>query len=169
MSKRSLTAALLILVAACSRPASKVEPDTEADKQAIASALKEATAAHHAGDAERWAAVFADDAIAMPPNQPAISGKAALQQWAGERFSKFKSTAEIKPVEIEVAGDWAFVRTAVSGAFTPKDGSAAMELDLKEIAIYRRQPDGAWKVARLITNSNRPPAATQKAPERRER
>jgi uncharacterized protein (TIGR02246 family) len=139
------------------------DANTKADKEAIRALLKEASAAHRAGDAERWTAVFTNDAVIMAPNQPAVSGRAAVLRFGQERFKKFTSTAEIKPVEIEVCGDWAFARTAVSGTFTPKDGGPPIELDLKEIAIYRRQPDGTWKVARLIGNSNRPPAQSQKS------
>jgi uncharacterized protein (TIGR02246 family) len=134
----------------------------EADREAIRAVLKEASAAHRAGDAERWAALFTNDAVIMPSNQPAISGRDAVRRFGRERFDKFSSTAEVKAVEIEICGDWAFARTAVTGTFRPKAGGAPIELDLKEIAIYRRQPDGSWKVARLIGNSNRPPAEARK-------
>jgi uncharacterized protein (TIGR02246 family) len=136
--------------------------DLEADKEAIGAILKEAVAAHRAGDAQRWAAIFTSDAVMMPANRPTISGREALLRYARELFTKFTSRPEIKPVEIEVSGDWAFGRTAVTGTMTPKDGGAPLELDWKEIAIYRRQADGSWKVARLIGNSNRAPAESRK-------
>jgi uncharacterized protein (TIGR02246 family) len=136
--------------------------DLEADKQAIRAIIKEAIAAHRAGDAERWAAIFTTDAVLMPANQASISGTEAVQRYARERFTKFTSRAEIKPVEIEISGDWAFTRTALSGTMTPKDGGKPIELDGKEIALFRRQPDGSWKVARLIGNSNRAPAESRK-------
>jgi uncharacterized protein (TIGR02246 family) len=161
---KTLLAVALLLLPACSRQASRANLDTESDKDAIRALLAEASAAHRAGDPERWTAVFTEDAVIMSPDRPAITGRQAVAQLGREQFARFKSTAEIKPVEIEVCGDWAFARTAVTGAFTPKDGSAPMKLDYKEIAIYRRQPDGTWKVARLIGNSNRPtspPRATQ--------
>ncbi len=57
-------------------------------------------------------------------------------------------------MEIEVLGDWAFARTRVTGTLNPKDEGDPFPVDSKEIAIYRRQPDGAWKLWRLIGNSN---------------
>jgi uncharacterized protein (TIGR02246 family) len=160
---RTVLAAALILVTACSQQTSRANPGTEADKDAIRALLAEASAAHRAGDPERWTALFTDDVVIMSPDRPAITGRQAVAQLGREQFAKFRSTADIKPVEIEVCGDWAFARTAVTGAFTPKDGSAPMDLDYKEIAIYRRQPDGRWKVARLIGNSNRPPSTARTA------
>jgi uncharacterized protein (TIGR02246 family) len=158
MALRHLTSALLILVPACSRQETKADGNTDADRKAIEAVLTEASAAYRDADAERWAAIFTKDAVIMLAGQPAITGREALVRLAQERFRQFTTAVEIKPEEIEMCGDWAFARTAVTGTFTPKDGSTPMELDLKEIAIYRRQPDGTWKVARLIGNSNRPPS-----------
>jgi uncharacterized protein (TIGR02246 family) len=157
MLNRTVVAALLIALPGCAQPGERAAPDPQADVEAIQNLLKEATAAHHAGDAERWAAVFASDAVGMPQGDTAISGREALLARRRADFEKYVSTATIEPLEIEVAGDWGFARTAVSGAFTPKDGGPPIQLDEKEIVIFRRQPDGSWKVARLIGNSNRPP------------
>ena len=165
-----LLALSLALAVSVSRLAAQASPgrsearDTKADREAIQALLQEASATHRAGDVERWAALFTNDVVLLPSNQPPISGREAVRRFGRELFEKFTSTAEIRPVEIQVCGDWAFARTAVSGTFTPKDGGAPIELDLKEIAIYRRQADGKWKVARLIGNSNRPPAERRQSP-----
>jgi uncharacterized protein (TIGR02246 family) len=114
--------------------------DLEADKQAIRAIIKEAIAAHRAGDAQRWAAIFTSDAVMMPANRATIAGREALQRYARELFAKFTSRPEIKPVEIEVSGDWAFGRTAVTGTMTPKDGGAPIELDWKEMPSIAASP-----------------------------
>ena len=145
----------LSLVAVLGRTAAQA-PTSGADKKAIRAIIAEAVASLHAGAPERWTAIFADDAVLMFPGRPAITGREAIRNYAGEHFQRFRSEVNIEPMEIQVSGDWAFARTAVSGRFSPKDGSTPIELDYKEIAIYQRQPDGNWKVARLIGNSNRP-------------
>lgn len=158
MLRAALAAAALTGIAACSRPASGAPADAAADEAAIRAILDSATAAHAAGDAQRLAALFTDDAVFMRDGDTAISGRAALEGYIGSVFAANVSTAAIRPVEIQVSGDWAFARTSVSGALTPKDGRPPVQFDLKEIAIYRRQADGRWKVARLIGNGNRPAA-----------
>ena len=153
---KTLLAVVFLFLPACGRQASRANPSTEADRDAIRAVLAEAMAAHKAGDVGRWSAIFTDDAVLMFSNRPPIIGKEAVQKLARERFERFTATVAIEPVELEICGDWAFARTAVSGTMNPKDGSAPSAVDLKEIAIYRRQANGTWKVARLIGNSNRP-------------
>lgn len=163
MSRLISVAALLVLLAACTQTASKAAPDTAADEEAIRAIMKEATAAHRAGDAQRWAALFASDAVVMPANQASLEGQEAVARMGQEMFQTFTSTAQVEPVELEVAGDWAFARTKLTGTLAPKAGGTPVQLDGKEIAIFRRQADGTWKVARLIGNSNRPaPSARAK-------
>jgi ketosteroid isomerase-like protein len=66
---------------------------------------------------------------------------------------KFASTL----LETQVAGDWAYVRgNYIDENRHPKSGEA-MEDSGKYLLIAKRQPDGPWKVYRLIWNSNNPP------------
>lgn len=42
------------------------------------------------------------------------------------------------------------MRTAVTGSLAPKAGGDAVTVNDKEIAIFRWQSDGTWKVWRLL-------------------
>jgi ketosteroid isomerase-like protein len=75
--------------------------------------------------------------------------------YAANRISNM--TAE--PVEIEIAGDWAYTREHFTATLTPSDGGSAILLDAKEIDIWRRGPDGEWRVSRAIFDSNTPPGS----------
>jgi ketosteroid isomerase-like protein len=55
-----------------------------------------------------------------------------------------------------VAGDWAYDRGNYTLTVTPKPGKP-MEESGKYLAVCKRQPDGSWKISRLIYNSNNPP------------
>ena len=146
--------ALLFLASACTTAAERASPDYEADKTTIRSILKEAMAAHHAGDAQRWAALFTSDGLLLPEGFPTVSGTDSLQGWARHFFGTHESRLTIEALEIEVAGDWAFSHDRISGSLTPKAGGAPLDLRAKELAVFRRQEDGSWKVARLIYNSD---------------
>ena len=149
----------MLLLTACAggQPAAS---DTEADKAAIRARLDSVTAAHNAADAEAWANTATEDAVLMVDGGPSISGRAALLEWIKGFYAANKvSDMKAEPVEIEIAGDWAYSRDHFSATLTPTAGGTPLRMDGKEIAIWRRQPDGAWRASRVIFNSNLPPTA----------
>jgi len=156
---RSFVAIAVALTAtwSCSRPT--VARDPEADKAAIRAFMSRASKVNQAADAAAWADLFAEGGIYMPPNGPEVTTRAGLQEGAARYFGQFQPRVVISPVEVEVFGDWAFAKTAVKGTLLPTTGGdpvpEPIPVDGKEIAIYRRQHDGAWKLWRLIGNSNR--------------
>ena len=60
----------------------------------------------------------------------------------------------MEPLEIEVCGDWAFARNRVTGTVTLQRSREVVPVDVKQIVIYTRGADGAWRIARMISNSN---------------
>ncbi len=156
---RSLIVSVLALAATSSCSGPMATRNAEADKAAIRALISRAVEVSQAGDAVAWAALFADGGVYMRPNGPEITTPAGLQQFAALYLGEFRSQVAITPVEIEVFGDWGFARTAVKGTIQAKIGGDPVPdpipVDGKEISIYRRQQDGAWKLWRLIGNSNR--------------
>ena len=161
---RSAILALAVTLATACRSGDSTPSSSSADADAVRQIAQNATAAHRAGDSLALSALFEEDAIMMSDGGASLTGRAAITASFGEMLRQFTSRATIEPVETEVAGDWAFMRTAVSGTLEPRAGGAAIPLDGKEIVIARRQTDGSWKVARLIGNSNRPPAQGTSTP-----
>jgi ketosteroid isomerase-like protein len=90
----------------------------------------------------------------LPDGQPPITTREALEGFAVSRFSRYRPNIQIAADEIQIIGDWAFSRTTVTGTLTPRGGGNPLRVDGKEIALYRRQPNGGWKLARLIANSS---------------
>jgi ketosteroid isomerase-like protein len=58
-----------------------------------------------------------------------------------------------------VAGDWAFRRAAATWVLKPRAGGPAVNESGKFLIIYRRLPDGSWRIARDIFNRDHPPGA----------
>ncbi len=151
---------LPLLVAACAPAAEQrvAEALTQAEDVAAIKALAPiARAAFNTGDAAALADLFADDAILMPANQPALIGKEAIQSWIQTIFDQFTFKWTASSEEVEVAGDWAFERSTSTFTVTPKAGGEPIfEDNSKGLTIYKRQPDGSWKIFRGISNSNNP-------------
>lgn len=159
MTRPALLLLIIGIVLSC-QPGDGSATNDPADVAAIHRSIEEATAAHAAGDSIGIAGLFTEDAVIMPDRLPTVTGHAEVLSSFGALFRDFDSSASIEPVETQISGDWAFVRTRVSGRLVPKGGGAPIELDGREIAILRRQDDGSWKVARLIGNSGPSAAAT---------
>lgn len=123
------------------------------DKVAIRDIWSTYSAARVAGDAETWLALWDAGGLQMPPGMPA-RGLDVLMVGVPKVFAAGGVTSmTIDPIEIEVAGDWAYTR----GAYASErivDGNPVM-VDGKFMTILRRQDDGSWKIYRDIFNSNK--------------
>jgi uncharacterized protein (TIGR02246 family) len=142
---------LLLSLLACGR----ADRDIEADVAAITALIDRAADVNNSGDIAEWTALFTDDAVYMPDGRPSVTGRDALEGAAVSHFNRYRFNIDIAPDEIQVLGDWAFARTTVTGTLTPYGSGNPVRVDGKEIVILRRQPNGGWRVARLIENSNR--------------
>jgi len=148
----------LAVVASCgSRPEETKSSGTvthgasAADLEAISRVHKEYVAAHNDSDADRLVALFTDDAILMPMDEPSLTGRKAIREHYEEFFDQNPSAITLSPVETRVAGDWAFERIQVKVTL-PDGGKEDRHADVKYLWILQRQPDGSWKIARAIYN-----------------
>ena len=125
--------------------------------ESIRSLLAEYNRICATGDAAAYAALFTEDAVSMPPNAPPVLGRPAVQAWAESVFSEMTVQVDSKDSEIVFTGEWAITRGGYSATFTPKAGGAPIEDTGTWLAIFKSQPDGAWKYAWLMWNSDQPP------------
>ena len=128
---------------------------TDADVAAIQALVQQEVGVRNAEDIEGWVQLFAADAVYLPDGGPPVSTRAGLEAAAVSRSSRYRPNLQIVVDEIQILGDWAFVRSTVTGTLTPNRNANPIRVDGKELVIYRRQSDGAWKIARLMENSSR--------------
>ncbi len=139
-----LLACVMFSAGATAQPADEAET-------AIRDALAKWTSDFNARDASRICDLFAPDLVydyrGFPErNYEALCG--LLRRSLADRTKEFTYALEIK--EIMVAGDLAVVRlvwtlrTLQSGAMT------AVESKEPGLDVFRRQPDGSWKIVRYI-------------------
>ena len=126
--------------------------NSEGAVDAIAGRLE---TAFNSGDARALAALYMNDAVLMPPNQSAVSGKLEIESWF-ERALQRRRTVRILPVESKIMGDHAFQvgtftssPSAIDGSSSGDDSGAVIAakyvLVLKSIA-------GEWKIQHDIWN-----------------
>ena len=124
------------------------------DIDSVNNALAAHVSAVNSADVDANMAGFTDDTVYMPPNSAPIRGKSELAKMVRSWFEDFQVSIEMVPEETIVSGDWAFQWGLLHGETRPRDGGDAIPMDWKFIYIYRRQPDGSWKIARDIYNAN---------------
>ncbi len=117
-------------------------------------------AAINANDLDGVLKMLTDDAIYLPPHEPAVSGKEAIRPWLAGYFSAFRTHWEKETLELVSAGDWAIEFAAERVTDTPIGGGEAIEDVCKGIIVYRHQADGSWMVARDMWNSDLPAPTT---------
>jgi uncharacterized protein (TIGR02246 family) len=128
------------------------------DSAGIAAADSAFLAAANSGDAKAVAAVYAIDASLLPPNLPVQRGRTAIRAFWGGLLDAYTVTFEISPDIIEGRGDLAYDMGHYRFTAVPKSKSAPGIADEgKFVEILKKQPDGTWKYAVDIYNSNLAP------------
>ncbi len=130
----------------------------EADIAAIKDALIQYCVAMETGDLELWLSLHSDDIVKMAPNAPATFGQEELRASTKPLFDNFTIEMDYNREELQVNGDWGFARGTFTATMTPKAGGEPLYMDAKTMALWKRQADGSWKLARNCYNSNVPPA-----------
>lgn len=153
MRKRAAVFSGLALVAVinCAPPGPS---DGAADEVAIRALIARTAAANNAADTLGWVDLFERGAVYMPPGIPPITTRAGLEEMAATGFGPYAAAVTIDPAEIVVSGDWAFARSEVRGTVTPRSGGESIPVNVKQLVVYHRQPNGEWKIARFMSNAN---------------
>lgn len=128
--------------------------DVARDEAAIREVIARMEAANNEGDVDAWVGQFAPHAVYMPPGSPAVTTRAGLREIAETGFTQARTDVALTPVEVEVEGDSAFARVDVEGTATVLEDGSTIAIDMKELVVLGRQPDGAWRIRRMIANRN---------------
>lgn len=100
------------------------------------------------GDMAAVLELMTDDAIFLTPGRAPMTrtdfAKAAEAQ-AGAKAPKFDGHSDI--LEVQIMGDWAFMRSRLSVTATPADGSPPTLREGHVLTVLRKD-GGRWKLAR---------------------
>ena len=148
----------LVVLTACQQ-----QVDIDAEKAAIQSTAAdhaEATSRGGAEGAEAYAAYATADARWLPPEAPAITGREAIAQFVAPftEMEGFQVTWDHPHVVVSRGGDIAYSVGTYEGSGQDAEGTTQV-FEGKFVNVWHKQPDGSWKIAVAIWNTNQP--ATQ--------
>ena len=158
---RILFVAIVLGMAGACSPAGPGSPPAStaaADEAAIRAGADSWTAAYNAGDVEKVVALYADEAVLMPPNVQALPGRAAITKYLTQDIAASKAaglTFKDGPSTVGVSADLAWH----AGTSSAIDANGKVIGTVNYTEVWRRM-NGKWLMVRDIWNDDAPPAAT---------
>ena len=115
------------------------------DERAIRELVATWMAASQAGDLKTVLGLMTDDVVFMVPGREPFGKEAFAAAAQTMKGASMQGTSDIR--ELEVLGDWAYLRNHLSVTMTPPGGKPVRRAGYT-LTILRKQPDGRWLLAR---------------------
>ncbi len=103
-------------------------------------------AASEGKDVEKVVAFWSDDAKIVPAGAPIVAGKDAIRAFVTQSFATPGFRISWKTLDADVSDDGTMGYTTAESTLTMPgpDGNLVTETG-RGVAVWRRDPDGAWK------------------------
>ena len=121
----------------------------EIDDRTVAGLKATLERAFAQADAALAASLYEPGARLLPPGAPVITGPEAVQDFFQRRFDAGSDGGELETVRIDEYGDVA----VEEGRYGRRAGEQLLDSG-KYLAVFRRRPDGAWRWAIDMWNSD---------------
>jgi ketosteroid isomerase-like protein len=159
------TASMLLLASAAlyGCPHAPAARPLASDREALLAADAQFARDTAARGAEGWASWFAEDGFMFPAGKPAVQGRNDIRDLMSNlrdpRTGRGELTLEWEPIggDVSSSGDLGWTYGSYRAA------TAQGERRGKYLTVWRRQPDGIWRVQADLGNPG-PPAAPKPAP-----
>ena len=134
--------------------------DVEAERAALREADRQFSAAAAAKHVEGVVSLFADDAQLLPPDAPAITGKEGVRNFVSEiaAIPGFAVSWQTTQAEVSRAGDLGYTLATLELTMNDAEGNPVTRQG-KDFHVWKKQPDGSWKVVIDIWNFDGPPSS----------
>jgi ketosteroid isomerase-like protein len=135
--------------------AQNVKGLSEADIKKINETSQTATKAALSKDFTTWSALFHEDAVVYPPNEPAVKGRAAIRTW----LEKLPPITEftLNNEKIEGRQDLAYIIGTYTMTFAPPNAPEPVKDVGKFVTVLRKQANGSWLGVVDMFSSDLPP------------
>ncbi|WP_246679552.1 SgcJ/EcaC family oxidoreductase [Mesorhizobium sp. B2-3-5] len=114
------------------------------DEKAIRQVVDTWMTASKNGDTTTVLSLMTDDVVFMVPGREPFGKAAFAKASQGMADAKIDGTSEI--LELQLLGDWAFIRNRIEMSITSPDGSA--HRSGYTLTLLRKEKDGQWRLAR---------------------
>jgi ketosteroid isomerase-like protein len=132
----------LVLATACS--SSGIDP--AAERAALMQASRDWAASVAGGNVDSMLSYWSDDAIVLPPDQPAVVGKEAIRGFVSGMLAipGFSITWEPEQASISADGDVGYLIERNTATYTDSTGTRVTQHG-KAVTVWRKNAEGQWK------------------------
>ena len=116
-----------------------------ADERAIRQVVETWMTASKSGDVSTIVNLMTDDVTFMVPGEEPFGKEAFAAAAKGIGQMKMEGTSEI--LELQVLGQWAFIRNRIEIMLTSPDGNKTRRSGYT-LTLLRKEADGQWRIAR---------------------
>ena len=130
-----------------------------ADEAALRNADEDRTKAAQTKDVAAWMALYADDAVVLPPNGKMAVNRRDIAKSIGNMLALPGLIAigrRSAKVEAARSGDLGYVQGTYTASFRNPNGETVNDRG-KYLEVWRKQADGSWKCIVDTWNSDLPP------------
>jgi uncharacterized protein (TIGR02246 family) len=156
--RSTLTVAVFLASVGSMIPAPGKATASPDDEAAIKSVISKYQDALNASSTDQAVLLYVDDGVFMRPEIQSAVGKTQLHEAYDKGFKAITPHIKFTIHEIILMSpEWAFVRTDSAGTNKINTTGAISAEATKDLFIFRKDADGAWKIARYSFSSRDPP------------
>ena len=103
-----------------------------------------------AADVERLATLVTDDVVVVHGTGRCVRGRDELKMDLRNAFKAFSVEQSVSTAGLVVRGSWALEIADMETKLTPRSGGEGMLFHSTTVTALNRQPDGSWKIGRVL-------------------
>lgn len=146
--------AATVIAITCSQATEEPAKTTADDMVAVARMVSSFDTFAADADIESFLAYVTDDAVMMPPGEPAVVGKSAIRDWYTVFYDNFTMDMTHESLEVDAFGDIIINRGNATGTMTPKAKGEPIPFNNKYLFVIKKQDDGSLQIWRAVFNEN---------------
>jgi uncharacterized protein (TIGR02246 family) len=121
-------------------------PDTRDDEQAIRALVDRWMKASVDNDLDTVLGLMTDDVVFQVPGKAPFGRDEFAANSRARGDARVEGSSDI--AELQVNGDWAFLRNHLRIAVVSPDGTAAHRMSGYTLTLLRKEDDGQWRIMR---------------------
>jgi uncharacterized protein (TIGR02246 family) len=155
MSRTTLSTRIVALALLAASTAFAEPPAADPNRARVEKLGKQFTDAFNKGDVAGVASMYAEDAVAFPPESDLVKGRPAIEaMWKGMRDMGGQSM-EFVVLDVVSSGN---LLVETGKAILQIGGATPVTVTVKYVVVWKKQKDGSWKITHDIWNDMPTPA-----------